>query len=68
MKGISLFQNDKDRVYTMDFIYDVINVITFWRQRCVNMLIHYVHAKLNNPRLFVFPHSHTFYMYIIENA
>ena len=50
----------------MYFKYDVINVITFWRQGCVNMLIHYVHAKLNNPRLFVLPH--VLYMYIIENA
>ena len=55
-KGISLFQNDKDLVH---FKHDVIKVITFWRQRCVNMLIHFVHAKLNNPIPF---------MYIIENA
>ena len=29
LKRISLFQNDKDLVYTMHFKYDVINVITF---------------------------------------
>ena len=32
------------------------SIITFWRQqRCVNIILYYVHAKNNNPRMFVFP-------------
>ena len=36
----------------------LMSTITFWRQqRCVNIFLHYVHAKNNNPRKFCFPKS-----------
>ena len=39
-------------------IASLTSIITFWRQqRCVNILLHYVHAENNNPRNVCIPKS-----------